>query len=76
MSIREYKWMCFIHSQQMFDFVKMFNLIIVLDEELARLLPEDEFELKFDGLGGIYVNDKPLGVNVRERYNALHSKWD
>jgi hypothetical protein len=61
-------------SQQMFDFVKMFNQIVVLDEELARLLPEDEFELKFDESGGIYVNDKPLGVNVRERYNALHSK--
>ncbi len=63
-----------LSSQQMFDFVKMFNQIVVLDEELARLLPEDEFELKFDESGGIYVNDKPLGVNVREPYNALHSK--
>jgi hypothetical protein len=61
-------------SQQVFDFVKMFNRIVVLDEELARMLPEDEFELEFDESGDIYVNDKPLGINVRERYNALHSK--
>jgi len=59
-------------SQQMFDFVKMFNQIVVLDEELACLLPEDEFELKFDEAGSIYINGKPLGVNVKQRYNALH----
>jgi hypothetical protein len=60
--------------QQVFDFIKMFNQLAVLDEELASLLPEDEFELKFDEAGGIYINNKPLGVNVKQRYKALHSK--
>ena len=61
-------------DKHVFDFIKMFNQIVMLDEELARLLPEDEFELKFDEAGDIYINDKPLGVNVKQRYDALHSK--
>jgi hypothetical protein len=61
-------------SQHVFDFIKMFNQIVMLDEELARLFPEDEFELKFDKTGDIYINDKPLGVNVKQRYDALRSK--
>lgn len=53
------------------DFAQMFNRLAVLDEEITRHLPTHEFELKFDERGGIYVDGKPLGVNVRQRFRAL-----
>lgn len=55
----------------MFDFVQMFNRVVTLDSEFARQLPAHEFELKFDEAGSIYIDGKPLGVNVRQRHRAL-----
>lgn len=58
-------------ADRVFDFAQMFNRLAVLDEEIARRLPAHEFELSFDERGGIYVDGKALGVNVRRRYRAL-----
>jgi hypothetical protein len=55
----------------MFDFLHKFNRVIALDEELARQLPEAEFELRFDDTGNIYINGKPAGMNVEQRHQAL-----
>lgn len=55
----------------MFDFLKKFNRAVVLDEDFARQLPEAEFELRFDETGNIYINGKPTGINVAQRYQAL-----
>lgn len=60
-----------IRSERMFDFVQMFNRVVTLDREFARQLPHHEFELEFDGAGSIYIDGKPLGVNVKQRYRAL-----
>jgi hypothetical protein len=54
-----------------FEYLKMFNYVVVLDEEFAARLPETEFELSFSREGNIYVGGKPLEVNVKERYEAL-----
>jgi len=58
-------------STELFDYLKMFNHVVVVDEELAAQLPSTEFELSFNQRGDIYVNRVPLQVNVRERYDAL-----
>jgi len=55
----------------LFDYLKMFNHVVIIDEELAAQLPVTEFELSFNQRGDIYVNRTPLGVNVKQRYNAL-----
>jgi hypothetical protein len=55
----------------LFDYLKMFNQVVIVDEELAAQLPATEFELSFNQHGDIYVNRTPLGVNVKQRYNAL-----
>jgi hypothetical protein len=38
---------------------------------LSARLPETEFALSFNHDGDIYVNGKPVGVNVKQRYEAL-----
>ena len=58
-------------SDEIFDYLKMFNQIIVLDEEFATQFPKAEFELSFTSEGDIYVDGKALGVNVKERFAAL-----
>ena len=58
-------------SEELFDHLKMFNHIIVSDEELASRLPETEFELSFTCEGDIYVDGAPLGVNIKQRYETL-----
>jgi hypothetical protein len=61
-------------SEDLFDSLKMFNHIVVSDEELAARLPGTEFELSFTCEGDIYVDGTPLGVNVKQRYEALALK--
>lgn len=60
-----------IPSERVFDYVQKFNRVVTLDEEFARQLPTHEFELSFDEAGSIYIDGKPLGVNVNQRYRAL-----
>jgi hypothetical protein len=58
-------------SDTTFEYLKMFNHVVVSDEEFATRLPETEFELSFNCEGDIYVDGKPLNMNVKERYEAL-----
>lgn len=58
-------------SDETFEYLKMFNYVVMSDEEFAARLPETEFELSFSREGDIYVDGKPLEVNVKERYEAL-----
>ena len=58
-------------SEEIFDYLKMFNYLAVSDEELSARLPEKEFALSFNRDGDIYVNGEPVGVNVKRRYEAL-----
>jgi hypothetical protein len=58
-------------SAQLFEYLKLFNHIVVVDEALAAQLPATEFELSFNQQGDIYVNRVPLRVNVKQRYDAL-----
>jgi hypothetical protein len=58
-------------SADLFDYLKMFNHVVSVDEELAAQLPATEFELSFNQRGDIYVNQVPLQVNVKQRYEAL-----
>jgi hypothetical protein len=58
-------------SDKIFGYLKMFNYVVVSDEEFAARLPETEFELSFSHEGDSYVNGKPLEVNVKERYETL-----
>ena len=60
-----------LSSEEIFDHLKMFNYLVVSDEELSARLPETEFELSFNREGDIYVNGEPVGVNVKQRYAAL-----
>lgn len=61
-------------SEQVFDFVQKFNQIVAFDEEFARQLPSHEFELSFDKAGGIYIDGKPLGVNIEQRHRGLRRR--
>jgi hypothetical protein len=61
-------------SEELFDYLKMFNHIVVSDEELASRLLETEFELSFTCEGDVYVDGAPLGVNIKQRYEALALK--
>jgi hypothetical protein len=61
-------------SEEIFEYLKMFNRLVVSDEELASRLPEAEFELSFNGVGDIYVDGEALDVNVKQRYEALTLK--
>ncbi len=58
-------------SEEIFAYLKMFNYVVVSDEEFAAWLPATEFELSFSREGDIYANGKPLAVNVKQRYEAL-----
>ena len=58
-------------SGEIFDYLKMFNYLAVSDEELSARLPETEFELSFNRDGDIYINNEPVEVNVKQRYEAL-----
>jgi hypothetical protein len=58
-------------SEEIFNYLKMFNRVVVVDEELASRLPETEFELSFNREGDIYLDGKFLEVNVKQRYEAL-----
>ena len=60
-----------LSSEEIFDYLKMFNYLTVSDEELSSRLPETEFALSFNHDGDIYVNGAPVGVNVKQRYEAL-----
>jgi hypothetical protein len=58
-------------SSDLFDYLKMFNHLAITDEEFAARLPNEEFELSFNQDGDIYVDQVPLQVNVKQRYDAL-----
>ena len=58
-------------SEELFDYLKMFNHVVVSDEEFASRLPETEFELSFNCEGDVYVDGRPLGMSVKQRYKAL-----
>jgi hypothetical protein len=57
--------------EEIFDYLKMFNHVSVLDEELASRLPEREVELSFNRQRDIYVDGKFLGGTVTQRFEAL-----
>jgi|APPan5920702856_1055754.scaffolds.fasta_scaffold143111_1 hypothetical protein len=59
---------------ELFNYLMMFNHVVTIDEELAAQLPTTEFEVSFNRMGDIYVNRVPLGVNVKQRYDALGGK--
>ena len=63
-----------LSSEEIFDYLKMFNYLVVSDEESSSRLPETEFELSFNREGDIYVNGELVGVNVKQRYAALALK--
>ena len=58
-------------SDETFEYLKRLNYVVMSDEEFAARLPETEFDLSFSREGDIYVDGKPLKVNVKERYEAL-----
>ena len=58
-------------SEEICEYLKMFNQVVVSDEELASRLPETEFELSFTCEGDIYADGAPLGMNIKQRYEAL-----
>jgi hypothetical protein len=60
--------------EEIFDDLRLFNHLVVLAEELASRLPERAFARSFNGQGDIYVDGKFLGVNVKQRYEALTLK--
>ncbi|MBI4641902.1 MAG: hypothetical protein HY731_14530 [Candidatus Tectomicrobia bacterium] len=61
-------------SEEILNYLKMFNQVVISDEELASRLPETEFELSFSCEGDIYVDGESLGVNVKQRYEVLALK--
>jgi hypothetical protein len=61
-------------SEEIFAYLKMFNHVVVSDEEFAARLPETQFELSFNCEGDVYADGKPLGVNVQQRSEALALK--
>ena len=58
-------------SDKIFEYLKMFNYVVVSDEEFAVRLPETEFELSFSHVGDIYVDGTPFEMNVKECYETL-----
>lgn len=58
-------------SDNTFEYLKMFNYVVVSDEEFAARLPETDFELSFSHEGDIYVDGTPFEMNVKERYETL-----
>ena len=60
-----------LSSEEIFDYLKVFNYLVVSDEELSSRLPETEFALSFNCAGDIYINGESMWVNVKQRYEAL-----
>ena len=60
-----------LSSEEIFDYLKMFNYLVVSDEDLSSRLPETEFELSFNCEGDIYINGAPISVNVKQRYEVM-----
>jgi hypothetical protein len=60
-----------LSSTKLFNYLKMFNRVVVIDEDLAAQLPATEFELSFNPRGDIYVNGVSLGANIVQRYNTI-----
>jgi hypothetical protein len=58
-------------SEELFDYLKMFNHAVVSDEVFASQPTETEFELRFTCEGDVYVDGAPLGMHVKQRYEAL-----
>ena len=58
-------------SEEIFDYLKMFNYLVVSYEEWSSRLPETEFELSFNCEADIYINGEFMGVNVKQRYEVL-----
>lgn len=58
-------------TDAIFEYLRMFNQIVVADKEFTAQLPQTEFELSFNCVGDIYVDGTSLGVNVKERFAAL-----
>jgi hypothetical protein len=58
-------------SDTTFEYLKMFNHVVVSDDGFASRLPETEFELSCSCEGDIYVDGQPLNMNVKERYETL-----
>ena len=58
-------------SDKAFEYLKMFNYVVISDEEFAARLPETEFELSFSREGDIYVDGTPFETNVKELYETL-----
>jgi hypothetical protein len=58
-------------SDETFEYLQMFNYVVMSDEEFAARLPETEFELSFSRGGDIYVDSTPFEMNVKERYETL-----
>lgn len=56
---------------QKFEYMEMFNQIVILDENFVARLPDQEFELAFDSSGNIYIDGEPLEINVKHRHEAL-----
>ena len=63
-----------LSSEEIFDYLKMFNYLVVSDEEWSSRLPETEFELSFNCEGDIYINGEFMEINVKQRYEALALK--
>lgn len=59
-----------LSPERVLDFVQAFNRIATLDDDFARQLPAHEFELSFDKAGSIYIDGKPIGVNVKQPQRA------
>jgi hypothetical protein len=57
--------------EEIFDYLRMFNQVVVSDEELASRLPEREFALSFNRQGDIYLDGKVLEGTVTQRFEAL-----
>ncbi|MBI2505958.1 MAG: hypothetical protein HYW07_22310 [Candidatus Latescibacteria bacterium] len=54
-----------------FEFMEIFNQVVVFDQSFAERLPQSEFELAFDGSGNIYVDGRPFGANVLSLHQSL-----
>jgi hypothetical protein len=63
-------------STTLFDYIKMFNHLVVIDKDLAARLPTTEFELSFNPQGDIYIDQMPLGVNIKLRHAAAVEQYE
>lgn len=61
-------------DNQKFEFMEMFNQLVILDQGFAERLPQGEFELAFDSAGNIYIDGKPFGANLEDLHKSLAVK--